>query len=283
MTTNFAVAAGYERHASIDELDRDRHAREPHQRRHLRSARADSPLRRARGLARLGIPELRRVAALPLRYLTERRTRESAGRACAEDTAVDRAGIRRRQAVLLEAARVDASRRSGQRGRVARLCVEDDRGAGRGALPGAAQRETGVDRGGARSVCAPSVEPAARSASRDGRDHGGAAGRGGRAGRQGARSGARGGRAFEAGPRGGRRELVRPTGGCAGRARGGVDAVEEYFGSDASAEVPLDASAEVQLDASAEVSNCASAEAWRRPPTEAFSGVSRETPRVAVV
>nr|MBO2514115.1 hypothetical protein [Gammaproteobacteria bacterium] len=64
---------------------------------------------------------------------------------------------------------------------------------------------------------------------------------------------------------------------------GGVDAVEEYFGSDASAEVPLDASAEVQLDASAEVSNCASAEAWRRPPTEAFSGVSRETPRVAVV
>src|SRR5690606_34464907 len=60
------------------------------------------------------------------------------------------------------------------------------------------------------------------SASRDGRDHGGAAGRGGRAGRQGARSGARGGRAFEAGPRGGRRELVRPTGGCAGRAREGL-------------------------------------------------------------
>src|SRR5690606_33584422 len=158
----------------------------------------------------MGLPELRQVAALPLRYLAQRRAREGAGRACAENAAGDRPGVRRRQALVFESPGADPGRRRAQRGRARRLCADDDRGPSRGALPGAALRTSGLDRAGAAGARAPGVESAARSASGDGRDHGRAAGRDGGARRQGARSGARGGGRF------------------GGRFRGGVEAVEPH-------------------------------------------------------
>src|SRR5690606_28415533 len=114
------------------------------------------PLRRTCWLAPLGFPILRGLAALALRSLPERCSREGSGSTCAEDVALDRHVICQRRTLIFQGAGADAGGGLRQRRCVAHVCTAHHGGASGGTLPGIALRRGGIDRRCGAGSCASS-------------------------------------------------------------------------------------------------------------------------------